>query len=154
MNPIRRVLSAPTVLGAGAGFFVLHPLAMAAVSPPRAVPDLGSFHPGMIPMALAFVGAGVALAWALHVLAPPHADAGKAPGGAFARTCMYCKAMPVAGPDGREIWLPLEQALLQSYDLTLSHGICPHCMDAVVEPELRALRERRGGPLAGSGTPR
>jgi len=153
MDLIARILLSPFVTGAGAGWLVLHPFAMVAVGGPGSgmgtAGPTGAFHLSMLPMAAAFAALGAVLAWAFHLADPARrrrADETHGPTGGrgdpLLRTCMYCKAIPVPGRDGKEHWLPLEQALFQTYHITFSHGICPHCMSAVVEPELRALRER------------
>ncbi|WP_025322444.1 hypothetical protein [Deferrisoma camini] len=171
MDLIGRILLSPFVTGAGAGWLVLHPFAMVAVGGPGtgmgAAGPTGAFHLSMLPMAAAFAALGAVLAWAFHLAGPARRRLRDEPcgptgdrGDSLLRTCMHCKAIPVSGDDGREHWLPLEQALFQTYHITFSHGICPHCMSAVVEPELRALRERHpsstgtrscGSRLAASG---
>ncbi len=150
MNLIARTLLSPFVTGAGAGWLVLHPFAMVAVGGPGAGPGTGgsagagAFHLSMLPMAAAFAALGAVLAWAFHLADPARRkhreESGRPAEDSLLRTCMYCKAIPVPGGDGKKHWLPLEQALFQTHHITFSHGICPHCMRAVVEPELRTLR--------------
>ncbi|NOY44195.1 MAG: hypothetical protein GXP50_01895 [Deltaproteobacteria bacterium] len=150
MDLIARILLSPFVTGAGAGWLVLHPFAMVAVGGPGAgmgtADPTSAFHLSMLPMATAFAALGAVLAWAFHLAGPARRrrrdESCRPAGDSLLRTCMYCKAIPIHGTDGKEHWLPLEQALFQICHISFSHGICPHCMSAVVEPELRALRER------------
>jgi hypothetical protein len=93
-----------------------------------------AFHTGMLPMSTAFALAGVALfLLSTAVTREPRDGASARPGYAgrapLRRMCMGCKAIPQAGPGGREVWLPLEQSLLQTDNLLFRHGLCPRCKD-------------------------
>jgi hypothetical protein len=39
----------------------------------------------------------------------------------------------------------VEEYVTKHSDAQFSHGICPKCLDTIVEPELARLEEKRGG---------
>ena len=49
--------------------------------------------------------------------------------------CMYCKKVR----DGSDYWHGIEAYIHQHTGTDFSHGICPECMTAVVEPQLQAM---------------
>lgn len=49
--------------------------------------------------------------------------------------CTYCKNIR----DDDNYWQKVEGYLAQHSGLKFSHGICPHCFDTIVEPQLRSL---------------
>lgn len=59
--------------------------------------------------------------------------------------CSYCKKVR----DDRNYWRQVESYLSEHADVQFSHGICPDCYKAIVEPELQKLppiaRRREGG---------
>ena len=48
--------------------------------------------------------------------------------------CSYCMRIR----DDRDCWQRLERYISTHSEAQFSHGICPHCMESVVEPQLRA----------------
>jgi len=58
--------------------------------------------------------------------------------------CSYCKKVR----DDRNYWRQVESYLSEHSDVQFSHGICPDCYKAIVEPELQKLppiARRHGG---------
>ena len=50
--------------------------------------------------------------------------------------CSYCKKVR----DGSDYWHEIEAYIHQHTGTDFSHGVCPECMAAVVEPQLQALQ--------------
>lgn len=46
--------------------------------------------------------------------------------------CSYCRKVR----DDKDYWQEVDSYLSSHADIKFSHGICPHCWDSVVEPEL------------------
>jgi hypothetical protein len=142
---------AALVTGGVLGIIALHPVVM-CYADMRKNRDLDhaidavfqAFRSQMFPM----IGACAALgaAFALCCLAVEGLFARRAatqrtkPGASLVRVCMYCKSIPQHDPHGKDRWIPLEQALLQSRGIEFTHGVCPRCHAAHLEPEIRALR--------------
>lgn len=139
------------------GVLLLHPAAMLYASPPHgtSVGNLfravsASFDSSMLPMTATFVVLGAALALACQAArtltsrdAEPRPNAEARP---FLRMCMYCKGIPQTGADGEDRWMPLEQVLYDTEGIEFSHGVCPHCYEVHLAPQLRAAeRKRRRG---------
>jgi CheY-like chemotaxis protein len=59
--------------------------------------------------------------------------------------CSYCKRVR----DDRDYWHQVDAYLRAHSEAQVSHGICPHCWEAVVEPEL----QRQGIPAADAPLP-
>jgi CheY-like chemotaxis protein len=55
--------------------------------------------------------------------------------------CAYCKKIR----DDRNYWQQVEEYVSAHTDAQFSHGICPECYERVLTPQIRALREARGG---------
>jgi CheY-like chemotaxis protein len=55
--------------------------------------------------------------------------------------CSYCKKIR----DDRNYWHEVERFVADHADVRFSHGICPHCWDSVVAPQM----ERRGIAVPG-----
>ena len=58
--------------------------------------------------------------------------------------CSYCKKIRDEG----EAWWPVEEYIARQTGTDFSHGICPHCYESVVKPELEQMglrRQSRGG---------
>jgi DNA-binding response OmpR family regulator len=53
-------------------------------------------------------------------------------------TCMYCKKIR----DERSSWVNIEQYISQRTEASFSHGVCPHCYEKLVKPELDRVRTR------------
>jgi len=53
-------------------------------------------------------------------------------------TCMYCKKIR----DERSRWVNIEQYISQRTEASFSHGVCPHCYEKLVKPELDRVRSR------------
>ncbi|MET0625251.1 MAG: response regulator transcription factor [Pyrinomonadaceae bacterium] len=53
--------------------------------------------------------------------------------------CSYCKSVR----DDTHYWQTVEDYISTHSQVQFSHGICPHCYEAVVEPKLEELRARR-----------
>ena len=53
-------------------------------------------------------------------------------------TCMYCKKIR----DERSRWVNIEQYISQRTEASFSHGVCPHCYENLVKPELERVRQR------------
>lgn len=138
------------------GVLLLHPAAMLFAGPDRgstserllrAASD--SFGTGMTPMIITFAALGVAVALACQVAGALRSETSGAPperdeeGRPFVRMCMYCKGIPQVGADGKDHWLPLEQALYQTKGLEFSHGVCPHCYKEHLEPQIDGLKRRK-----------
>ena len=51
--------------------------------------------------------------------------------------CMYCKKVR----DGSDYWHEIEAYIHRHTGADFSHGICPACMESVVEPQLQAMPE-------------
>lgn len=49
--------------------------------------------------------------------------------------CSYCRKVR----DDRNYWQQIERYLSEQTGAALSHSICPHCFDTIVEPEMRRL---------------
>lgn len=49
--------------------------------------------------------------------------------------CSYCKSIR----DDDNYWQKVEGYLAEHSGLKFSHGICPHCFDTIVEPQLRSM---------------
>ena len=64
--------------------------------------------------------------------------------------CCYCRKIR----DEDNGWLPVEEYIAKHTGTDFSHGICPHCYEEVVRPELGQLtqRRRRDGPAGSGGT--
>jgi sigma-B regulation protein RsbU (phosphoserine phosphatase) len=58
--------------------------------------------------------------------------------------CCYCKN--IRADDN--YWQKVETYFAHHTDVQFSHGICPHCYEKVVEPELQRLKDERAVPLA------
>jgi CheY-like chemotaxis protein len=57
--------------------------------------------------------------------------------------CCYCKRIR----DDQNYWQQVEHYIAAHSELQFSHGICPSCYEKVVEPQLRAARQRnKEGP--------
>lgn len=54
--------------------------------------------------------------------------------------CAYCKAIR----DEQSAWVPVEKYIRERSATTFSHGICPHCYNSEVTPEIARLRADRG----------
>lgn len=57
----------------------------------------------------------------------------------FLPICMYCKKIR----DDKDYWEQIEDYIHRHTGSHFSHGICPECMEKIVEPELRELEQRR-----------
>ncbi len=55
--------------------------------------------------------------------------------------CSYCKKVR----DDRNYWQQVDQYIVTHTDAQVSHGICPDCYAREIEPELKALREKKLG---------
>ncbi|MBI5443565.1 MAG: hypothetical protein HY900_20445 [Deltaproteobacteria bacterium] len=64
-------------------------------------------------------------------------------GGPVLRICMYCKGIPRVGGDGRDHWVPLEQALYDAEGIEFSHGACPRCYTAHLEPQINNWKRKK-----------
>ncbi len=53
--------------------------------------------------------------------------------------CSYCKSVR----DDTNYWHTVESYLAQQTNSQLSHGICPDCMESVIEPQLKADDSRQ-----------
>jgi sigma-B regulation protein RsbU (phosphoserine phosphatase) len=53
-------------------------------------------------------------------------------------TCMYCKKIRDEGSR----WVNIEQYISQRTEASFSHGVCPHCYEKRVKPELDRVRPR------------
>ena len=53
--------------------------------------------------------------------------------------CSYCKKIR----DEEDVWWPVEEYLARRTGTDFSHGICPHCYESVVKPELERWKEER-----------
>ena len=64
--------------------------------------------------------------------------------------CCYCRKIR----DDDNGWLPVEEYIAKHTGTDFSHGICPHCYEEVVRPELGQLTQRRrgDGPAGSGGT--
>jgi phosphoserine phosphatase RsbU/P len=51
-------------------------------------------------------------------------------------TCMYCKKIR----DERDRWINIEHYIAQRSEASFSHGVCPHCYETIVKPELDRSR--------------
>ena len=51
--------------------------------------------------------------------------------------CMYCKKIR----EGADAWQAIEQYVSNRSDAQFSHGVCPHCYEKIVQPQLDALRK-------------
>jgi hypothetical protein len=61
----------------------------------------------------------------------------------FLHLCMYCKGVRPA-VDGEGPWLPLDPSRDPLTNVEVSHGVCPLCYAAHLEPQIKAFkRERR-----------
>lgn len=49
--------------------------------------------------------------------------------------CSYCKKIR----DETDEWHSVDTYIARHTDTRFSHGICPHCMDTIVEPQIEAL---------------
>lgn len=109
----------------------------------RAVAD--SFGSGMGPMMLTFAALGAALARVCQAARDSVLDARptRGGGGPFLRICMYCKGIPRMGGDGRDHWVPLEQALYDAEGIEFSHGVCPHCYTEHLEPQINNWKRKK-----------
>ena len=57
--------------------------------------------------------------------------------------CSYCKAIR----DDSDYWHRVEEYVTEHSEARFSHGICPKCVETIVEPQLQALeREGRVSP--------
>jgi DNA-binding response OmpR family regulator len=52
--------------------------------------------------------------------------------------CSYCKSVRT----DENYWQQVESYFAEHSEVKFSHGICPHCFDAIVEPQLRELEQR------------
>jgi len=53
--------------------------------------------------------------------------------------CSYCKSIR----DEQSAWVPVEKYIRERSATTFSHGICPHCYNSEVTPEIARLRADR-----------
>jgi DNA-binding response OmpR family regulator len=53
-------------------------------------------------------------------------------------TCMYCKRIRDEGSS----WVSIEQYISQRTEASFSHGVCPHCYEEIVKPELDRMRPK------------
>ena len=53
--------------------------------------------------------------------------------------CSYCKKIR----DEEDVWWPVEEYIGRQTGTDFSHGICPHCYESVVKPELERWKEER-----------
>jgi DNA-binding response OmpR family regulator len=53
--------------------------------------------------------------------------------------CAYCKSIR----DEQSAWVPVEKYIRERSATTFSHGICPHCYNSEVTPEIARLRADR-----------
>jgi CheY-like chemotaxis protein len=60
--------------------------------------------------------------------------------------CSYCKKIR----DDRNYWQQVEQYVSAHSQAQFSHGVCPHCYEQIVVPQLRAMREARAEPTQGA----
>ncbi|MEO0248369.1 MAG: response regulator, partial [candidate division WOR-3 bacterium] len=51
--------------------------------------------------------------------------------------CSYCKKIR----DDQNYWQQVETYISKHSEVRFSHGICPDCFAAIVEPELEQLRQ-------------
>ena len=49
--------------------------------------------------------------------------------------CSYCKRIR----DEEDDWHSVDTYIARHTDTRFSHGICPHCMDSIVEPQIAAM---------------
>ena len=148
-------------VGGLAGLLILHPLAMAFAGSGAGGSREGlsaafaaAVHPSMIPMAVVFAVTGVALfvpsaavqkgTNSLH--RPGVAATAEPP--SFRRMCMGCKAIPQRTVGDHEVWLPLEQSLLQTDNLVFSHGLCPRCKDSFLREAKCTPHDHSNAPAA------
>jgi phosphoserine phosphatase RsbU/P len=54
--------------------------------------------------------------------------------------CAYCKSIR----DEQSAWVPVEKYIRERSATTFSHGICPHCYNSEVTPEIARIRADRG----------
>jgi PAS domain S-box-containing protein len=52
--------------------------------------------------------------------------------------CAYCRKIR----DDQDYWSTVESYIARHTNTQFSHGICPHCMETVVEPQLAALERK------------
>ena len=51
--------------------------------------------------------------------------------------CSYCKRIR----DDRNYWQQVESYIAERSEAEFTHGVCPHCYETIVKPELDLLRE-------------
>ena len=51
--------------------------------------------------------------------------------------CSYCKKVR----DDQNYWQQVEEYLSHRTDIQFSHGVCPHCYDKEITPQLKAIKE-------------
>ncbi|RMH32832.1 MAG: DNA-binding response regulator [Nitrospirae bacterium] len=53
--------------------------------------------------------------------------------------CSYCKRIR----NDQNFWLQVEEYVMAHTDVQFSHGVCPHCYESQVQPQLHALTSRQ-----------
>lgn len=138
MTLVRRIVRPSALaLGAGFGFYVVHPLSMVPfASYPGSFPErfldamAQSIAWKMLPMTVAFVllcAAVAVLCASAFEGREEEPEESRSKDEEPEQLCVFCKSMPQTGGDGDEHWLPFEQVLYQSRHVEFTHRVCPRC---------------------------
>ena len=57
--------------------------------------------------------------------------------------CSYCKKVR----DDKNYWQQVEEYLSHRTELQFSHGVCPHCYEKEISPQLEAIKQRKHPPV-------
>ena len=57
--------------------------------------------------------------------------------------CSYCKKIR----DDQNYWQQVEEYLCHRTDLQFSHGVCPHCFEKEIAPQLKAIKKSKRSSL-------
>ena len=58
--------------------------------------------------------------------------------------CSYCKKVR----DDKNYWQQVEEYLSHRTELQFSHGVCPHCYEKEIAPQLEAIKQRKHPPIS------